>query len=272
MYAQSTWKKRGGKIFLVVIICFGMALWNPPFVAFSVRTAVGVVALPFQSIFSFFRYHVDRTGAFFLSVGNLKSENERLLRENRELLARNALLADRESENEALRNELGLLPKDRFDVISAEVIGRDEESYGGTFVVNVGESSGVRPGMAVVVEKGVLIGRIVESTPFSSIVRPISHSVSVINAATTTTGARGVVRGEYGLGLLFDRVLQSDIIQEGDEVVTSGLGGDLPQGLFIGTVIAKEMSDDQLFQRATIASPVRVDRLRFVAILVKTHQ
>jgi len=33
--------------------------------------------------------------------------------------------------------------------------------------------------------------------------------------------------------MLFDMVLQADVLKAGDTVVTSGLGGDLPKGLLI---------------------------------------
>ena len=37
-----------------------------------------------------------------------------------------------------------------------------------------------------------------------------------------------VVRGGIWVGLGFDMVLQSDTLASGDEVITSGLGGDIP--------------------------------------------
>ncbi len=262
------WKNKFGKLFLVLLGCAAVFLWNPPFVAFSFRTVFGTAAFPFQSILSFFGYHIHQAGSFFVSVGDMKRENERLSEENVDLKAKVAALSDVSRENELLREERGLLPRDRFELRSAEVIGRDDVSSGGAILIDAGESAGVRKGMTVVAGKGVLLGRIVEVSPFSSRVLLLSDSESAVSAVVGRTEARGVVRGEYGLGLVLDMVLQSDTLRAGDEVITSGLGGDVPRGLLVGTATTVESSADRLFQRATLSSPIRFDRVRFVSIIL----
>ena len=86
--------------------------------------------------------------------------------------------------------------------------------------------------------------------------------------ATVQTGAKGVIKGEYGLGLIFDMILQTDSIQSGDEIVTSGIGGQLPRGLLVGTVQNVHASDDHLFQQATVVSPLQISKLQFVFVVV----
>lgn len=256
---------------MILLGCVAIFVWNPSFVTFSVQTVVGAVAFPLQNILSFASYNVGKASSFFVSIGRLKQENERLLIENKELKARETLLSDVSRENDLLREERGLLPRDRFELKSAEVIGRDDTSLGGAILLNVGDKNGIRKGMAVVVGKGILLGRVTETTPFSSRVLFLSHSESAVNAVVPTTEARGVVRGEFGLGLVLDMVLQSDTLRTGDEVITSGLGGDVPRGLLIGTATSIESSVDRLFQRATLSSPIRFDRVRFVSVIVNTR-
>ncbi len=250
--------------------CLVLFLWNPPFVAFSLRTVLGTVAFPLQNILSFLGYHTERVGSFFLSVGDLKRENERLLEENINLKADVAALSDVSRENATLREERGLVPYAQFELKAAEVMGRDDASSGGAILLNVGETAGIRKGMAVVVGKKTLIGRVVETTPFASRVLLLSDSASAVNAIAGATEARGVARGEYGLGLALDMVLQSETLREGDEVITSGLGGEVPRGLLIGTITKVESSADRLFQYATLVSPVRFDQVRFVSVIVRT--
>lgn len=263
------WKTRVGKFFLIILTCLALVAWNPSFVAFSFRTIFGAILFPAQNVLSFCGYHINRVGSFFASVGTLKNENERLVRENMDLRTENATLLDVSRENEILRNEIKLLPRNRFEFRSTEVIGRDRELPGGSILINIGEHAGVRNGMAVVVGKGVLVGKVVETTPFSSKVAPLLNSEISVSAVDNSTEARGVVRGEYGLGIVLDMVLQSESLREGDEIITSGLGGDMPRGLLIGTVIRMEISADRLFQKATIASPIRFDALRVVSVLIK---
>lgn len=265
---RTLWKNKFGKLVIIIVGCAAVFFWNPRFVAFSFRTVFGVIAFPFQNVTAFVGYHAGQAGSFFSSIGTLKQENERLQAENIDLRSDNAHLADEARENESLRKELDLAPRDRFRLVAAEVIGRDNASSGGAILINRGSSSGIEKGMAVIVGKGVLIGRVEEVTPFSARVLLISDSGSAVSAIAGKTESRGVVRGEYGLGLVLDMVLQSDALFDGDEVITSGLGGDVPRGLFIGTVTSIESSADRLFQRATIAAPIHFDQVRFVSVIM----
>jgi len=217
---------------------------------------------------SFFGFRFKELGTFISSIGSVKREREALLSENIELRAKNALLKNISQENKELREEIGLLPKKQFKLLEGEVIGREASSLNGRVVINVGSRNGVREGMPVIVGKGVLVGRISGVGPISSGVLLLSHPESAVNAIENETQSSGIVRGEYGLGLLFDMVLQTDSIRDGDDVVTSGLGGDVPKGLLIGTVTQKESSLDRLFQRATLVSPVQFDRIHFVSVIL----
>lgn len=221
------------------------------------------VALPVQKIFSVTAFSVKDTLGFFLSIGEIKNENERLEKERLRLLVENAKLSDVSRENDELRRQLGLLPRDRFSLKSAEVIGRDVN----WLYINQGALNGMQKGMPVIVNAGVLIGRVAEVFPSNSKVMLISNQESLINGVTIDTDARGIVKGEYGLGLLFDTVLQADVLKASDTVVTSGLGGDMPKGLLIGTLQEPRLSDDRLFQQAPLISPVRLDRLRYVFVI-----
>ena len=268
---RALWRNKFGKLAIITAGCLSVYAWNSPFVEFSMRTIFGAIAFPFQSVVAFVGYHARQAGSFLSSIGALKQENERLQTENMNLRSDNARLADEDRENELLRKELELAPRNQFRLTAAEVIGRDSASFGGAILINRGSSSGIEKGMSVIVGKGVIVGRIVETTLFSARVLLISDSGCAIGAIVGRSESRGVVRGEYGLGLLLDMVLQTDTLLSGDEVITSGLGGDVPRGLLIGTVISVESSADRLFQRATIAAPVKFDQIRFVSIILNAE-
>jgi rod shape-determining protein MreC len=89
----------------------------------------------------------------------------------------------------------------------------------------------------------------------------------VINAQDIETEAKGVVRGEYGLGTVLDMVSQTDILNVGDTVVTSGLGGDLPKGLLVGNIQEIRTTPDKLFQQADLMSRVKYSDLDVIFII-----
>jgi rod shape-determining protein MreC len=97
----------------------------------------------------------------------------------------------------------------------------------------------------------------------------LSNSESLVSGVALETGAQGIVRGEYGLGFLLDMVLQTDTLKVGDSIMTSGLGGDVPAGLMIGTLQDTRLSSDRLFQQGSVVSPVRFDRMHYVFVIQK---
>lgn len=246
---------------LMLIFANPYNLFNP------FRGIVTTVFSPFQKVFYSFSYGYNNTKDFLGSIGQLKNENEKLIREKQELLAKNAMLSDTENENKILREQIGLLPREKFDLIAASVISQDPHGMGNWLELDKGSDDGISEGMSVIVSRGILLGRVQEVSAKSSKVILLTNSKSTVNGITTKNSAKGIVKGEYGLGILFDMVLQTDSIQVGDEVVTSGIGEEFPRGLFVGVIQEVHNSDDNLFQQAVISSPVQVSKLQMVFIV-----
>lgn len=261
------------KLFRAMVV-FGVlwiaSVFSPAWLILPIRSSLMTVTFPLQKVFSVVAFEISDTFHFFTSIGELKSENERLEKEHLRLLALNAKFSDVSKENDELRRALDLVPRERFSLKPAEIIGRDVSGLGNWLSINQGSQDGIHKGMPVIVDAGIFIGRVAEVFPVSARVMLLSNPESIVNGIALDTDARGIVKGEYGLGLLFGMVLQSDTLKAGDTVVTSGLGGDTPKGLLIGTLQETRFSDDRLFQQASLLSPVRFDRLRYVFVIENT--
>lgn len=259
------------KFFLALLVSGGMfifAWWQPNFLVRPLQFVTTTVIWPLQNVFAPVAFEIQDFRAFLASIGEYKRLSEELQKENIRLERENAELRDIKTENQELRRELSLLPRNEYELRGATVIGRDISGLGNALEVNQGTQAGLEVGMPVIVEAGVLIGRVSDVTPFSARVELLSYAESIINAVTLDTRAEGVVRGEHGLGIVYDMVPQSETLQNGDTVVTSGLGDVMPPGLLVGTLQDVRLTDDKLFQRGTIKSPVRFDRLRHVFIVM----
>lgn len=247
-------------IFLLVVLIFISARGaDNPLKGFLLR-----IESPFLKTFRIFSGGTEGFFHFLGSIGELKSENEKLLQGNRELLAKNALLKDIESENKLLRQELGLLPRKNYDLEASFVIAQDPQGLGNYLIIDKGDKNGLKTGMPIVISNGVLVGKITEVFPTNAKVALISDKNSAVNAEIEDSGARGIARGVYGLGLMMDMISQSEVVKEGDTVITSGLGGDMPRGLYVGKIKEAGQSADKLFQQASIISPVDFSSLRVV--------
>lgn len=266
MHKNIFFKKFFKVIFILVIFSF-LVVWNPrkllsPFQEIFARTNYA-----FQKIFSVVGSDMSGFLNFLGSISKLKDENEKLIKENNYLVSQAVKLQEEKKENDILRQQLNLLPREKFNLENAFVIGQDPQRLGSWIMIDKGSSSGISVGMAVIVSDSILVGKIEETTDVSSKVSLLTDSSSVVNAFDLNSEAKGVLRGEYGLGILLDLVSQGEVLSNGDEVVTSGLGGDVPRGLFIGKIQEFSITADKLFQKAVVIPRVKYSDLRVVSVI-----
>lgn len=257
------------KFLAVAFVSLALVFLNPRGFFNPLRGILIEIAYPFQKVF----YAGSRSisGAFKVlgSIGDLKSENEKLLRENNILSFLVAELDSEKKENIMLRDQLNLSPRKKFDLIASFVIGQDPQRLGSWIMIDKGEAEGIKPGMPVIAYEGIIVGKIEETYHNSSKVTLLTDSESAVNASDMETGARGILKGEYGLGIILDMVTQTEVLNIGDTIMTSGLGGDLPKGLLIGKIREIKTTSDKLFQQAVISPRIKYTNLESVFVIKK---
>ncbi|MFW5885136.1 MAG: rod shape-determining protein MreC [Patescibacteria group bacterium] len=231
----------------------------------SVQWAVSPVANFFSGAGYWFK---DKTN-FFTSIGELKDQNGELYKENIRLKSQIAELKNIENENEELRSQLDLAPREEYDLEAALVNGKSLVEGSEMLYLNKGEKNGIISGMPVVVGEGVLVGKVEKVFPGSCEVRLILDSDIKVNAEILESETKGMVHGEYGSSVVMDKIPQSIEIKKDETVVTSGLGGALPGGLLIGYVKDVSTTADQLFQKASLNLPAEIEEARMVWIIKK---
>ena len=258
------------RLIVALAVCLALVFLNPKNFFDPVRGVFVNIAYPFQKTFYFISERTGNVFSLLAAISNLKNENERLIQENGSLSSRVAELAGEKKENEDLRKQLQLLPKKDFQLEAATVIAQDSEGYGSWIMADKGRSSGIETGMPVIVYDGILIGRISEVFENSAKISLLTDSSSSINATDLATGARGILTGEYSLGITLDMVEQTEVLNEGDDIVTSGLGGTIPKGFLIGKVAEVRSSVDKLFQQALVIPKVKYTDLSTVFVVKGT--
>jgi rod shape-determining protein MreC len=78
----------------------------------------------------------------------------------------------------------------------------------------------------------------------------------------------GVVNGSRSGQLTMTFIPQGSKVQAGDRVVTSGLGGVFPPGLWVGTVTDVHQNDVDLYQEAKVQPAVDFGRIEDVMVIV----
>ena len=111
------------------------------------------------------------------------------------------------------------------------------------------------------------MGRIAEVHPRWSKVQLLIDPGSQVNGVVQGSRATGLITGQPDGTLGLEQLPQSEQVNVGDTVVTSGQGGLLPKGLIVGQVTEVEQHDIDLYKRAALRPAVEYRRLEIVLVI-----
>jgi rod shape-determining protein MreC len=208
------------------------------------------------------------------SRGDLKRENERLRQELERLQGQVAAAEDAERRAQELEEALGVKesrPDDEFVV--ADVIAQDPSGVKRALAINRGSKDGLDEGMVVLSRSGSLVGtvsRVYEDFAWLRLITDPNSAVNVIVLADADEGdseARGVAAGDLSGRLSLEMIPAGSQIREGDLVTTSGLGGNYPRALLLGSVRSVDDKPQALFVKATLEPAADLSALDTVMVI-----
>ena len=165
----------------------------------------------------------------------LRSENQRLIDENRRLRSWESVARQLESENRAFRDLLSFAPEAAQRFTAARVVGDSDGAFVHSVLVNAGERDGVRKGQAAVNGEG-LVGRVAEVGERSARVLLVTDLNSRIPVRLESQRTRAILAGDNSQRPRLLYLLADAKVSPGDRIVTSGHGGVFPPGLPVGVV------------------------------------
>lgn len=200
-------------------------------------------------------------------VASLRQRNAELESENAALrtqvieLSERASLVDRLA---ALVDYSRANPESRY--VAADVIGRDPSPFLHYVIINRGSNDGLQRGMPVITEQG-LVGRVDAVISDAARIQLITDPLSAINVRLQNSDVEAILRGSVTGDLSLELIPQDVTIEEGDLVLTSGLGGGYPTDLIIGQVTNIRKREADLFQQASVQPVVDFSRLSIVLVI-----
>jgi rod shape-determining protein MreC len=217
------------------------------------------------------------TYGWFSGLIHAKSENKRLRAEVDQLRAEAFQNANAAQQVESLRSQLHYVGLPRFPQdyrpVPTDVISGPSSEFVQQIGIAAGSSSGIRVNDPVVTPDG-LVGKISDVSSHTSQVTLLTDANNDVSALDVQTHAAGLVsHGEGPSTLTLDRVQKSQVLNEGDPIVTQGfkvgpLASIYPYGIPIGTVSGATNSEVNLYWNAQVAPYVHFDSLRTVVVLV----
>ncbi len=206
---------------------------------------------------------------FFLFGGN--ADVEELRRQVRDLEGEVIALREYRIQNERLQELLDYQDENgRYELLVADVIGRNPGNWFGDAKVNRGANHGVERGMAVVLPAG-LVGRVIAVAPNTADVLLVTDPRSGVGAMVQETRTPGVVKGvlDQAQPLRMFYLARDAEVERGHYVLTSGLGV-VPKGIPIGRIIATQKDAAGLTQTADVLPLVDFNHLEEVLIILNS--
>ncbi|OGL88395.1 rod shape-determining protein MreC [Candidatus Uhrbacteria bacterium RIFCSPLOWO2_02_FULL_51_9] len=192
-------------------------------------------------------------------------ELEETLKHREAALVEQTILTE---ENNALREQLKFTKRTARIPLQSYVVGKTIDNTGNTLIIDKGARDGVQEKSAVIVGDGILVGKIIKVNPKTAIIRLINDPHSKIAATVLNEDKSiGLVEGGFGISVKLTTVLQTEVLKEGDLIITSGLEETVPRGLLIGSITKVEKEDYRPFQEGIIQPAATLARLTLVGIL-----
>lgn len=202
-----------------------------------------------------------------------RSQVERLEAENKALEIENARLNTIINKEEFLKEERDAISSSGNQYLKASVVNTDLNSMTSNFTIDKGKKDGVKKNDIILQAIGEsnyytgLVGKVTEVFDNTARVVTINNEandVSFINARSNDYGVIDKFTSKTIQGYMLD---VDSGAKNSDVLLTSGLGGVYPYGIYIGTISNVSMSQDSLRKNITIDSPVDFNHLYRVLVL-----
>ncbi|BFM08382.1 rod shape-determining protein MreC [Halioxenophilus aromaticivorans] len=206
---------------------------------------------------------------------NLVSRDD-LLRENASLKQQVMILerklqglASVTTDNVRLRELMNSADMVAEQVLVAQLIGVSPDPLVHKVIVDKGSRDDVYVGQPLLDAFG-LMGQVVEVGPYVSQVLLITDSTHALPVEINRNGLRAVVEGVGDLEQLALRHVSNTMdVQEGDLVISSGLGGRFPRGYPVGVVKKVERNPGKPFADVFVEPRAHLNRTRHVLLVFR---
>ncbi|MBS9399287.1 rod shape-determining protein MreC [Pediococcus acidilactici] len=201
-------------------------------------------------------------------------ENERLRQDIDKLSATHAENKSLKEENRELKQLVGLKNSmTDYSLTPAIVLTRSPSSWQDLVTVNKGTANGVKKNQPVLAGNG-LVGRVVEANYSTSKVELISDNNESANRFAIQVQAKdgnyvnGIITGydKKTNEIIMGQVTEDKDVAVGSQVITSGLGGVTPKGLYVGKVAKVSKEDYGLANEIRIKPAAKLSNVNDVYI------
>lgn len=231
------------------------------------RNQLTLLVRPFQIVAEIPGRLYGGVADIFRSDESVLAERDRLLAEHEQLMTRLQQLESLEAENARLRALLDSAARVSNRAVAADLVEAGTEPFSRQLLIRRGESHGVYQGQPVIDAHGV-VGQVTRVGTYLSTVTLITdpgHAVPVINQRS---GQRAFVFGSGDRDKLAVPYLNKLAeFEEGDLLVSSGLGGTFPPDYPVAYVTKVENDPHEGFLKVDARPAAQLDHGKQVMLI-----
>ena len=262
MYKKKNNKKNKIMIILsIIVIVFALI------VSFHFTRKITFIENGMKSVSSFMNKVLFSPVKLYNSEKNIDQSESYLIQKN--------INESLEKEVEELKSQLQLnRTLTEYNTVNATILSRNKAYWFNTLEIDKGSKHGIKEGMAVITKNG-LLGKISKVYHNSSELKlitsdDINYKVSV-SIKTGDSESIAILNGydiENNL-IKVTGVNKNDNVAIGNTVLTSGLGGVFPGGIYIGTVEKIESDKYNLSNNIYIKTSQDFNNIHYVTVLIE---
>lgn len=231
------------------------------------RQGVGLVLHPLQQIANSPLALSRRASDFFVTQSQLASENAQLKQQQLGTAAQLQRNQSLQAENAHLRRMLAIGEKYGANVVAVEVMSAGRDPFSRRIIVDKGSNSRIQPGQAAIDDAG-LVGQVTRVQVLSSEITLITDKDQAVPVEVVRNGLRAIAFGHGQDNMLELAFMATNMdIQNGDQLVTSGIDGTYPRGIPVAVVSQIERNAGYPFARISCTPSSGMDRYRNLLIV-----
>lgn len=190
----------------------------------------------------------------------LRTENHALRQLNKDLSIQAMQWRDAGLKVEKLRAMLEFKNQSPMKLVAAEVLGKTTIQMRNYATLNVGVKDGVKEGMPVITERG-LVGRIIGANENYSVVQLLLNRDTRVAAKTLNGRNDGMITWDGVSSLNMRYVPAAQAQKKGDTVLTSNYSSLFPENIIIGTIAEIKEEQGTLFYSIKVEPSVNFGTL-----------
>jgi len=232
-----------------------------------VRSALSIVVYPIQIAAEIPASVSESVAGLFASDEEKAAELLKLKSERPLLLAQLQKLQALEKENIRLRKMLESASKVADRAMVAELVRVHPDPYTRKIVINKGTKHGVYIGQPVIDSFGIM-GQVTSINLLNSTVTLITDSSHAIPVIVNRNGLRTIVMGTGAQDKVKVPFLADSVnIEEGDLLVSSGMGNTFPEGYPVATILNITKDPNEAFLDVEAAPMAKLNHNKEVLLI-----